>query len=361
MKHILIAFTFFLSLGGLAKAQSTYPANAYYADNALSTISPCRGVYYDGKTPGTAIRVDLGASGKAVITIYMFDASGAPIWYLTQGTYVPSDEVTRWTTGVVGTMTTTPSPLRTVVQCPNCLPITGAMQGIGPVTLSWVNSREVKMTSNGTAWDLTAPNIDTGSDGDYLSGSWATTLIFAYVGANPFSVLHFHTAMSAPLTMVPVAHPILIAPTTKNITNYTPDAVAYITTCGLATVSEAGAQLPQEPGFDTLCKWYNGYLPPAVTGYRGVTINPSQVMIFWYSKASNRFGVDVGVLQQVNRISTYVIGPKGFHADLYLQGPNTLTGRGMIQGEQRDYDGFVNGELGLAITMTKLPDAAATQ
>lgn len=83
---------------------ASFPANPAYVDDMLGYILPYRGTYYDPQQPGTGIQIDVGADGNAFLTYYSYTQSGQPDWYILGGSYQPSDELTRWTTGVIGTM-----------------------------------------------------------------------------------------------------------------------------------------------------------------------------------------------------------------------------------------------------------------
>jgi hypothetical protein len=340
---------------GTAHAQSSYPPNPAYADNSIGTIQPYRGVYFDGKTPGTAIRVDVAASGAGVVELYQFDASGQPHTYTTTGKYQPADEVTRWTTGVIGSMTTARILARSVVLCPGCAPIVtpSPLNIPGAATLTWVNSREVKMVAAGTSWDLTAPNLDTGSDADYLLGTWATTFVIANL--NPDTQFRHHMAITAPLQMLPSPNPVAVAVGSATMSGYTPATKALVSSCGW--VNPSGFGQPQVPGFDTICTWFNSFLGPSVLQSQTKVTN----LAFWYDQKTNKYAIDLCVLQVLHGTQTCVIGPTGFHIDLYVDGPNKLVGRGIIQGNQRVGGVYADGQLGIAVTMTRLPGVATTE
>jgi hypothetical protein len=342
---------------GTAHAQSSYPPNPAYADNSIGTIQPYRGVYFDGKTPGTAIRVDVAASGAGVVELYQFDASGQPHTYTTTGTYQPADEVTRWTTGVIGTMTTVPILARSGVRCPGCPPtVTPSPLNIpGAATLTWVNSREVKMVAAGNAWDLTAPNLDTGTDADYLAGTWATTFVLTLANPGPSDQVHHHQAYSAPLLMIPSPTPVVVAAGSSQMSSYTPSIKVYTASCGWVDPADFGR--PHVPGADTICASLNMFFAYTTQQSTTALVN----FVFWYDKSTNKFALDLCVLQQVHGVQTCVIGPKGFHVDLYLDGPNSLVGRGMNQGIQSSGNLYVSGQLGIAVKMTRLPSVATTE
>jgi hypothetical protein len=327
------------------------------ADNTLGTIAPYRGTYYDPHQAGTGIQVDIGANGNAFVTYYSYTAAGQPDWYILQAVYQPSDEVTRWTTGVIGTMT---GPFYQAFngQCLGCpyTPTGGAVVSAFTPTLTWVNSREVKMTVGSQHWDFIAPNFDTGSDGDYLAGAWATTITFAYAVDVTNDGLQRRNSYAAPLLLKPADFPVVVAAGSENETNFVASAKAFVPSCGLASTVGFGG--PQQPGFDTLCKFFMNLVPSGTTG-SGDIFNTAARLIFWYDQASNQFGLDVAILQNTPVGTAYVIGPSGFHYTLYLEGPNSLIGRGMVEGPQNNF--LAPGQLGLAITMTKLPGAAATQ
>jgi len=361
MKNIIYIALLMLSLISGAYAQGAYPPNAGLADNTLGTISPYQGTYYDPHQAGTGIQVDLGSSGNAFVTYYSYSTTGQPDWYILQAKYQASDEITRYTTGVIGTMS---GPFYQAFngQCLGCpyTPNGGAVVTSFTPTLTWVNSREVKMTVGNQHWDFIAPNFDTGSDGDYLTGAWATTLTFAYAIDVSHIGLKQRNTLAAPVLMKPTQYPVVVAAGSENETNFVSTATTYVGSCGLASTIGLGA--PQEPGFDTLCTLFNNQLQSATSGRGDALGGTPATMIYWYDKASNRFGIDLAILQTGGpNGSQYVIGPLGYHFDLYLEGPNSLVGRGIVVGQQNTAEGFASGQLGLAITMTKLPGAAATQ
>lgn len=61
----------------------------------------------------------------------------------------------------------------------------------------------------------------------------------------------------------------------------------------------------------------------------------------------------------VNGKSVLAIGPRNVHFDLYLQGPESIVGRGILEKPIYPYQYNVDGMLNMAITMTKVPGPVA--
>lgn len=335
-----------------ASAQSTYPVTG--ADPNLPSVQPYRGTYYDFNQAGTGVQFDVGASGNQFLTYYTYSDDGQPDWYIAAGTYQPSDEVTRWKTGVIGTLT---GPFYQAFngQCLGCpyTPNGGAIVTNVTPTVSWTSSRQMKMTAAGHSWNMTAPNFDTGNDGDYLPGGWAMAVTFVTNQPADGSVRH---AMGESVELVPVTIPVVIAPGSERQTALSSTAKVYKVQCGLVLPGGAFEQHP--PGFDTLCKPYAG-IQQLATATTGTLSYAGADMLVWFDPVQNRFGMDVAMHDG----QQYMISEQGFHVDLYLEGPDTLVGRGAYIGSNVQAQLFKNlkGYLGIAVTMSRLPGVAATQ
>jgi hypothetical protein len=333
-----------------ALADPVYPPNPQYANFKLDPIYPYRGTYYDPTQSGTGIQVDVGASGNAFVTYYSYTATGQPDWYILQGTYQPSDEVTRWTTGVIGTLSGTFYQAFNG-QCLGCpyTPTGGAALTNYNATLTWTNSREVKMTVGDQHWDFIAPNLDGKDDGDYLVGTWVIHVMQWY--DNRFSIDYslpagkFLYDRYATFTIKPdpQGNNITISPkAAPGLTAFNPGVKVYVPAC--AEAHHAANEPPP------LCG-------PAFLYSTLSTADPSlqnATFEFWYDPATRRFGADV--------VSTArQIGPINQHIDLYIEDPDLIIGRGITEGSSafgtRNYENlFIDGQMNIELILQRMPD-----
>ncbi len=327
-----------------ALADPVYPPNPQYANFKLDPIYPYRGTYYDPTQSGTGIQVDVGASGNAFVTYYSYTATGQPDWYILQGTYQPSDEVTRWTTGVIGTLSGTFYQAFNG-QCLGCpyTPTGGAALTNYNATLTWTNSREVKMTVGDQHWDFIAPNLDGKDDGDYLVGTWAASIALAQDGKYPHKWV-----TSGDIELAPAPYPVVVAPGSSALTNMPPGAKTYIIT----------SQARNNPSsYNTFLFGFLACMNRCIDHSYNDT--PSQA-IFWYDQPSNRFGIDSAHPQtdQQGQTTKYVIGPNNAHYDLHLVAPNHIVGRGVYEGTLYTDGNFIPGGSEFRISLVKLPAPA---
>jgi hypothetical protein len=304
-----------------AFAATVYPPDPAYVNNSLGAIYPYRGTYYDPAQAGTGIQVDVGANGNAFVTYYSYSATGQPDWYILQAVYQPSDEVTRWTTGVIGTMS---GPLYQAFngQCLGCpyTPTGGAVVSAFTPTLTWVNSREVKMTLGSQHWDFIAPNFEGKTDGDYLVGQWEIHIVQSFDGGPNSVFLH-----DGPAT-------IAITPSFGN----------------LSIDSHAAPGLTGYAAGDQLYTWHcieqwtdTTYTPPeteCAEAFNFLTFGSVGQIQFWFDKTTHRLGADMA--------SGDKIGPANMHLDLYIENPDLIIGRGIVEGTAQT--GLAPGQYGLA-------------
>lgn len=232
------------------QAQSSYPYNPGFVDNSIGTIPPYRGTYYDPKQPGTGLQVDVGASGSAFVTYYSYDTNGNTAWYIVQATYQPSDEVTRWTTGVIGTLSG-PFYQAKHGQCLGCpyTPTGGAEVSPFTANLVWVNSREVKMTVGPQQWDFIAPNLDGKTDGDYLAGSWVIAGTYRNFSPN----IHPIETVSGAINLVPNTTPVVLGDGASSQIAIPNGAQTYTAVCGLVGPSSTGIPVLSPNKFNKFC------------------------------------------------------------------------------------------------------------
>jgi hypothetical protein len=335
-----------------ATTTTPYPANPAFANNALGTITPYRGNYREKAVvypailgrifvavkPIVALQVDIGLSGNAFVTVSSTRALGGTDWDVIQGIYQPADEVTRWNTGVIGTLNGLiyPSANGLCLKC--AINDAGASATAMAVTLTWTNSREVTMTVGTQTWHFVAPNRDTGSDGDYFVGRWAIHVLQTYNQGAPSAYLHDGLGV------------IDIAPTPGNLvlsgdvapgsTTYAPGDQLYTWTCE-ETVSIV------YPNPNPLC---DESFAPLTLG------NPGSALTFWYDKSANKLAADLafnGVIHAAN-----------VHVDFYVDGPDLIIGRGIVEGTAKvgvdgaPYGVARDGALNLQIILQRLPDDA---
>jgi len=322
-------------------AQSAFPPNPGSVDNTLGHVFPYRGAYYDASKPGTGILLDMGSDGTTFLTYYNYTQTGAPLWYYLYGKYQPSDEVTRWTTGVIGTLAGNFTSV-TGGQCLGCAytPTTETPTNIG-VNLVWVNSREVKMTIGSQSWDMVASPMDGKSEGSVLSGTWSVAATTSY-GPPPAS-----TGMTnvESMSFRQVTMPVVVLPGAQTWTALNPGAQIYVGFCGDSLHS-----YNVYAAFFTTCK--------NVDHYQFSYFLNTQFLLFWYDGKTNRFAMDTASIAMIDGKQSYVVGTDGtynwnVHCDLYLQGVNSLFGRCMQQGDA--LQGVYPGGLYQALSLVKLP------
>jgi hypothetical protein len=350
---ILAGVGIWIAMSCSVYGQPGYPYNANYVDNTIGAVMPYHGTYYDPKQSGTGIQIDLGANGQAFLSYYTYDQAGNTEWYLLADTYHPSDEVTRWTTGVIGTMSGPFYQARNG-QCLGCAykPASDGIVTPYNASLVWVNSREVIMTVGPQQWDFIAPDFDGHVDGDYLPGSWVVALTQSMF-FNSSNGLQRYTFAGA-INVAPNTLPVVVDSSSKDETAMPPTANTYAVTCGIQVELGNGLPQTQPPGFNTYCSNLIAQLTAGV-GFNPVVTTLSQMVpLLWFDPVSNRFGMDIAVQQQVDGHATLVIGPWNEHYDLYLGAPYHITGRGISEGNFGQGSGLVNGGLLTSISLTKV-------
>lgn len=325
-------------------AQSTYPPNttvSYSINNSLDTIQPYRGTYYDPLQPGTGIQIDVGADGNAFLTYYSYTQAGQPDWYILGGTYQASDEVTRWTTGVIGTMS------GKFIQAFNGQSLGCPYKQNDPeaetnytANLLWVNSREVKMTIGDQHWDFIAPPFDGHADGDYLQGNWVLHMIWTYFRYPSYGSFTYDAVMN--VKVVPAgSKPTIASNAAANLTSYNPaNDDVYAIYCNENFESQF-----------SLCRHQMGH---AILNECGVSVGASYAL--WYDRQTNRFGADI--------VAGNKIGPINQHVDLYMESPDLFIGRGITEGTgnfgdlTQGYGHCIDGSMNFEMILQRVPDAA---
>jgi len=368
MKITSILQTIFAALilaASAVHAQSVYPPNtsiSYFINNNLDKIFPYRGAYYDASKPGTGILLDMGSDGTTFLTYYNYTQTGAPLWYYLYGKYQPSDEVTRWTTGVIGTLAGNFTSV-TGGQCLGCAytPTTETPTNIG-VNLVWVNSREVKMTIGSQSWDMVASPMDGKSDGDHLIGKWVmhsittfSNLVFPANVNGSYSTQSYGSFTFDGMSVVSISPD----PQGKGITvaqSSAPGLTAFHP--GVNTYSIACAE---QAGSGTCTKHMTLNPIGGIPGYFGSCLNQPAQLELWFDPQTGRIGADL-----VNS-TTNVIGPANLHVDVYMQSPDLFIGRGIVEGtglgivQGGNYSlgsYCVDGAMNYELILQRLPDAA---
>lgn len=339
MKGTIIVQFLALTAIGFAQAavgQSTYPMNPPLADNTLGAIQPYRGTYYDPKKGGTGIQVDMGQDGNAFITFYAYKADGSQTFYITQGKYIPSDEITRWTTGVIGTVQNAPFYTATGGECIGygCAYQHSVVSFTSMVpTFKWVSAREVLVSVGSQSWDMIAINVDTGNDGDYLNGTWQITYscdLIPYVTTASNATTYTYTGIE-------VVEPIAA------VGGQPPD---FATLPAGTSAVNAKSQLFQ--GSAT-----QGTLSQQIIGRTVVVKGGTGAnQLFWYDPTTKKMGYDS--LIQNSTSGVYEFGIIHLHFDLYLQNPDKIVGRGTWFQPGRSEDGRLN----CALNMIRMPGGA---
>ncbi|WP_395643895.1 hypothetical protein [Rudaea sp.] len=360
MKQILaIVATLALYVGVSAVAYgqaAPYPPNPAYINASLAPIFPYRGTYYDPKQPGTGLQVDVGATGNAFVTYYSYDANGNTAWYIVQAPYQPSDEATRWTTGVIGTLTG-PFYQAKHGQCLGCpyTPTGGAEVSPFTANLVWVNSREVKMTVGPQQWDFIAPNLDGLTDGDYLTGSWVVAATSNYTGYPKTAT----STSSGAINLVPNTTPVVLGEGADPAVAIPASAKTYVAVCGIPVPSTVGLPTVVPRNFNLFCdETIAGIVGEVDIGSSDISM-VGVVPLFWYDKATNRMGLEAALRQIVDGRSVLAIGPRNLHYDLYLEGPDSILGRGIVENPFYPNPYNVDGMLNAGIVMTKVPGPVA--
>jgi hypothetical protein len=333
-----------------AATVTPYPANPAYANNALGTITPYRGNYREKAVvypailgrifvavkPIVALQVDIGLSGNAFVTVSSTHALGGTDRDVIQGIYQPADELTRWNIGVIGTLSGLiyPSANGLCLKC--AINDAGAPTTARAVTLTGTNSREVSLTMGTRTWHFVAPNRDSGSDGDYFVGRWAIHILQAYDPGVPAAFLHDGLAV------------IDIAATPGNLV-FSGDAAPGSTTYA------PGDQLHTWTCEETASIHYPDPNPLCDESFAPLTLsNPRSTLTFWYDKSTNKLAADLafnGVIHAAN-----------VHVDLYVDGPDLIIGRGIVEGiakvgvDSAPYGVARDGSLNLQIILQRLPD-----
>ena len=318
---------------------AVYPPDPQYVA-PLAPIYPYRGTYYDPHQAGTGLQVDVGLNGHTFIAYYSYSLTGQPDWYLVAGDYQPSDEVTRWTTGVIGTVNGQFYQAFNG-QCLGCdyKPTGGAvLAGVNP-TLMWINSREVIMTANGQTWDFIAPNFEGRPDGDYLIGNWMIHIVQTLNLGQSNQMLHDGPALisiaSAGTASIPIASTSVVG-----LTPYKPGDSIYTWTCIDTTYFDT-----QKSPTQTECD----------EAFSFISLGTKGNLVFWFDPASDRLGADL--------VQNGSIGPANVHLDLYVQGPNLITGRGIVEGTVQTglnpgtYGLARNGSMNIEIIMQRIADS----
>ena len=340
-------------------ATAVYPPNPTYSNDQLDKIAPYRGNYRvtttqatpAGRfaapfTPDMGIQVDMGAITKTggantFVTIYS-SLRGISSWGVIQGTYQPANEVTRWTTGVIGTLS---GPIYKTSSgiCLKCaINDTGApASATETATLTWINSRELVMTIGSEQWDFVAPNMDSGSDGDYLVGRWAIHIIQKFDGGAGGAGVDAGTFLHdgpATIDIAPVPGTLNVSSNSApGLTNYKPGDQLYAWTC----MEELSIVYPTP---NPLCDESFGNINFG---------NVNNIVTFWFDKATNRLGADV--------VIGGFIGPANNHIDLYVEGPDLIIGRGITEGTSTGGYGLMNyglgrdGAMNIEIILQRLP------
>lgn len=303
-----------------------YPADASLANDRLGKPFPYRGTYYDPRKGGTGIQVEIGTKGLAFITFFAYKPDGTQTFYIDQGTYTPSDEYTRWTTGVLGTVKDTPFYTATGGECigDGCTYQHSTVQFTSIVpTFTWVSSREVLVTAGSQSWDMISINADTGSDGDYFNGhTWEFSLVDVENGAT-------------------VANPVMVQTTVDNGGPVTVADPSLTPLTSSAQFYQIGCQSPRNNCLNAL-----GFGDLVTSQNKASSCAPE----LWYDATIRKMGLDVVCTMLSGQ---RVIGPVNLHVDLYVQTPDYLMGRGMGEGNvgnARDH------ALTVAIYMARLKD-----
>lgn len=171
---LAVVLTGLVGLTGLAHAHGTGDEPLSYVATGLYPSLPSSGVYYEIGRGGTGLTIDFDKTGYAFAIFYSYTESGAPAYYLMQGTYVPSTESERYATGVIGRFSAEPY-----------ISINGECVGEGctykepervmtglSASIVWTTAHRANMSIGEQTW-----NLQTGGfvipDDDLLVGTWS--------------------------------------------------------------------------------------------------------------------------------------------------------------------------------------------
>lgn len=133
--------------------------------HAITVGGPVTGLWYDANEPGRGFNIELQGDTMAVTT-YIYDDAGAPLWYLSTGTY---DQTTGIFTGTYDSYSDG--------QCFGCTwvaPILHQASG-GPITITFQTNQTAVLTYDGGSVNIAKINYGYGNKTDMLYGEWAFT------------------------------------------------------------------------------------------------------------------------------------------------------------------------------------------
>jgi hypothetical protein len=148
---------------------------------------PSVGLWYNPNESGRGFNIDLQGD-TMVVTTFIYQSSGAPIWYLSSGTYDHASGIFRSTYDSYSNG-----------QCFGCPPGPPDAQvgAAGPISITFQNAQSATLTYSGGSTHLVKYNYGFGTPVDTLYGEWALTydivglvggdwIIFSdpYVGSN---------------------------------------------------------------------------------------------------------------------------------------------------------------------------------